>query len=55
MLTLKERFKRLKGVFADAAYSRSGLSEWVAQTFGWLLQVVLSPAEAEGFVVLPKR
>lgn len=55
LLALKERFKRLKVVFADSAYGRSGLPEWVAETFGWLLQTVLRPAGAEGFVVLPKR
>jgi len=37
----------LKGYF--------GLPTWVKQTFGWLLQTVLGPAEAKGVVVLPKR
>lgn len=55
LLALKERFKRLKVVFADSADGRSGLPEWVAETFGWLLQTVLRPAGAEGFVALPKR
>ena len=32
-----------------------GLPEWVAETFSWLLQTVLRPAGADGFVVLPKR
>jgi putative transposase len=52
---LKERFRRLKVVFADAAYGRNGLPAWVKETFGWVLQTVLRPAKAKGFVVLPKR
>lgn len=52
---MKERFKRLKVVFADSAYKRNGLPDWVSETFGWVLQTVLRPVEAEGFVVLPKR
>jgi putative transposase len=52
---MKERFKRLKVVFADSAYKRNGLPDWVSETFGWVLQTVLRPVEAKGFVVLPKR
>lgn len=52
---LAERFGRLKVIFGDSAYGRSGLPEWVNQTFGWILQTVLRPVEASGFVVLPKR
>ena len=29
--------------------------EWVRATCGWVLQTVLRPVEARGFVVLPKR
>jgi putative transposase len=47
--------RRLKVIFADSAYGRNELPEWVRQTFGWLLQTVLRPASVEGFVVLPKR
>ena len=32
---LGERFKRLKVIFADAAYKRNGLPDWVKQCFGW--------------------
>jgi putative transposase len=46
---------RLQVVFADSAYGRNGLPDWVQATFGWLLQTVLRPAAAQGFVVLPKR
>jgi putative transposase len=48
-------FGRLRVLFADSAYDRQGLPQWVKQTFGWVLQTVLRPVEAQGFVVLPKR
>lgn len=48
-------FGRLKIIFADAAYARSGLPDWVQVTFGWILQTVLRPVGIKGFVVLPKR
>lgn len=47
--------KRMKVIFADSAYARSGLPEWIGATFGWVLQTVLKPVEQKGFVVLPKR
>lgn len=31
------------------------LPAWVKDTFGWILQTVLRPVQAKGFVVLPKR
>ena len=52
---LGERFRRIKVVFGDVAYGRDGLPEWVRETFGWILQVVLRPVGVKGFVVLPKR
>jgi putative transposase len=52
---LRHRFGRLKVIFADSAYGRSGLPEWVMSGFGWILQTVLRPVHAKGFVVLPKR
>lgn len=52
---LKDRFKRLKVIFADSAYGRNDLPECVKDAFGWLLQTVLRPAKVKGFVVLPKR
>jgi putative transposase len=48
-------FGRLRILFADSAYGRNGLPEWVKETFGWLLQTVLRPVGTKGFVVLPKR
>lgn len=55
MEKLNGRFRRLKVVFGDAAYGRNSLPEWVAGTFGWILQTVLRPVGIKGFVVLPKR
>jgi putative transposase len=48
-------FGRLRVVFADSAYGRNGLPDWVRDTFGWILQTVLRPVNTKGFVVLPKR
>jgi putative transposase len=55
VLNLLRPFGRLRVIFADSAYGRSGLPTWVKQTYGWTLQTVLRPVNAKGFVVLPKR
>ncbi len=55
LMQLRERFRRLKVVFADSAYDRQDLPNWVQQTFGWILQTVRRPVGVKGFVVLPKR
>jgi putative transposase len=55
LMKLKDIAPRLKILYADSAYGRNGLPEWVKQTFGWVLQTVLRPARVAGFVVLPKR
>jgi putative transposase len=55
LMKLKETCPRLKILFADSAYGRNGLQDWVAETFGWLLETVLRPVGMKGFVVLPKR
>ena len=52
---LGDRFRRLLVIFADSAYARCGLPEWVKAVFGWVLQPVLKPVDVKGFVVLPKR
>jgi putative transposase len=52
---LREHCRRLKVIFADSAYARNQLPDWVNATFGWVLQTVLRPVHAQGFVVLPKR
>jgi len=58
LLALTERqprFTRLKRIFADSAYGRSGLPELVMLAFDWFLQTVCRPSQEKGFVVLPKR
>ena len=52
---LGERFQRLRVIFADSAYGKMGLPNWVKQCFGWILQTVLRPVGVKGFAVLPKR
>ena len=52
---MKDRFRRLKVIFADSAYGRNNLPDCVKDAFGWLLQTVLRPAKVKGFVALPKR
>ena len=55
MEKLYDKFSRLKVIFGDTAYGRNSLPDWVAGTFGWVLQTVLRPVGVKGFVVLPKR
>ena len=55
LMLLSQQCRRLKVIFADSAYGRQGLPDWVRTTFGWILQTVLRPVHAKGFVVLPKR
>lgn len=55
LMKLRRVCPRLKVLFADSAYGRKGLPDWVQSTFGWVLQTVLRPVGAKGFVVLPKR
>lgn len=52
---LAKCFYRLKVVFGDSAYGRSGLPAWMQNTFNKILQTVLRPVGIKGFVVLPKR
>lgn len=52
---LNKQYRRLKVIFADSAYGRSGLPTWTKETFGWILQTVLRPVGIKGFVILPKR
>ena len=53
-MVLNEQCQRLKIAFANNAYPRVGLPEWIQTTFGWILQTVLRPVQAKGFIVLPK-
>ena len=55
VMRMKTRFARLRVLFGDAAYGRTGLGDWVKETGGWILQTLLRPVAVKGFVVLPKR
>lgn len=48
-------FRRIKVLFADSAYLRDGLPAYVKKAFGYLLECIRRPVNANGFVVLPKR
>jgi len=50
-----ETYRRLRVVFADSAYGKCGLPAWAKETCKVILQTVLRPVDAKGFVVLPKR
>ena len=52
---LHDNFRRIRVIFGDVAYGRSGLPDLAKETFGWILQTVLRPVGIKGFVVLPKR
>jgi putative transposase len=51
----KARFPRLKLVWGDSAYGRSGLPAWASATCRLTLEVIKRAAGAVGFVVLPRR
>ena len=50
-----DKVKRLYLVWADGGYSGAPFLRWVMDTLGWILQVVLRPEEAKGFVLLKRR
>ena len=52
---IKQKFRRLKIIFADSIYGRAELPEFLKQWYRILLQTVRRPVDADGFVVLPKR
>jgi putative transposase len=55
MRRAKQRFPRLKRVWADSAYGRNHLPDWAFIACTFVLDVVHRVAGAMGFVVLPKR
>jgi putative transposase len=55
LIRLQARFGQLKVLFADSAYARNGLPQWIRATLGCVLQTVLRPVAVKGFVILPKR
>ncbi|QEG20457.1 MULTISPECIES: IS5 family transposase [Pirellulaceae] len=52
---IRQKFRRLRVIFADSIYGRADLPEFLKQWYRVILQTVKRPVEAEGFVVLPKR
>ena len=51
---IKDRFTRLKLIWADGAYAGQ-LVEWVKSTCGWLLEIVKRNQGVSGFQLLPRR
>ena len=51
---LSDLMSRLVKIWADGGYS-GWLVDWVRRAFSWTLEIVQRPADAQGFVVIPKR
>jgi putative transposase len=49
------RFPRLQKIWADSRYGCKQLPVCVGLLYGWLLEIVKRPAQALGFIVLPRR
>ncbi len=54
LVKAKQRFSRLRLIWADAAYGGKLIS-WVLTTCSWVLEIVKRSDDAKGFVVLPRR
>jgi putative transposase len=52
---LWEKMKRIRVIFADSAYGRQGLPEFVKAAWGYTIQIVRRTGLTRGFEVLPKR
>lgn len=50
----KELIQRLKLIWADGGY-RGALITWVAEVFGWKLEIIEKPEGQVGFQILPRR
>lgn len=55
LYALWEKMKRTKIIFADTAYGRKGLPEFVKSTLGFVIEIVKRPRGSHSFEVLPKR
>lgn len=55
LYALWEKMKDIGVIFADSAYGRKGLPEFVQQTLGFAIRLVKRPRGVQGFQVLPKR
>ena len=51
---VKPLTSRLEKLFGDRHYGGK-FAEWVAERYGWEVEVMQRPDDADGFVVLPKR
>lgn len=51
----KQRFPRLKRVYADSAYAKKHLPTWAVIACSFVIEIVKQMKAAIGFVVLPKR
>lgn len=52
---LGKRVGRVTTVWVDGGYRGPKFYDWVIAAFGWVVEVVLRPDEAKGFVLLKKR
>jgi len=55
LYTLWEKVKKISTIFADSAYGRKGLPEFVKATLGFRIEVIPRRRHQSGFQVLPKR
>jgi transposase len=51
----RERFPRLARIWVDKGVSGVDFYHWVIDTLRWILEAVLRPQDAQGFILLPKR
>lgn len=51
----RARVPRLVRIWVDGGFSGEDFLHWVMDTFWWIIEVVLRPGAAQGFVLLPKR
>lgn len=51
----RQRLPRLVRIWVDGGFSGEDFLRWVMDTFRLILDVVLRPPSAQGFVLLPKR
>lgn len=54
LLPLKDRFPRLKHIWADSGYNKAGFVEWVKETLGWEVEIVEHPWSGLRTVWAPK-
>ncbi len=55
LYSLWEKLKGIKTIFADTAYGRNGLPQFVKATLGFGIELVKRHRDQQGFQALPKR